>query len=216
MKTSEKMNHPSSRAKRMLYLVMLTAGVTAMDGQQLYDNFESGGVVSFYVPRAAQLETLAPNPNPDQVNSSEKCARFSRSRQRYDYIKIYPSSKLESVQSYATYEWEAPKIKMKVYTTAPPGSTVEIQLGKKEGNAYPEGVHSQYQAITSVKGAWEELEFHYAVSPKGSETRASQVDQITLLFNPNSNTTHLWYFDDIQGPALSKGPSARAQRRKKN
>jgi hypothetical protein len=204
------------KAMRNIILGLMVLGAGSLAAQQLYDNHEGESVVSYYVPRATQLETLAANPAKDNVNGSNHCARFARSRQKYDYIKIYPDSKLLSVEDYATYDWNAPKLKMKVFTTAAPGSTIEIQLGKKEGNAYPEGVHSQYQAITSVSGVWEEVEFRYSVSPKGSETRASQVNQLTLLFNPNTNSTDVWYFDDLEGPMLSGGPSAGAHKRKKH
>jgi hypothetical protein len=180
--------------------LFLHAGFSA--GQQAYDNFEGNSVVCYNVQRASQLDTVAVNPAPDKVNPSGYCAKYVRGRLRYDNIKICPKGKLASVENYATYEGEPPKIKMKVFTTAPVGSMVEIQLGKKEGNPYPEAIHSQFQAFTTVTGAWEELEFRFAVTPKGSETSVKNINQVTVLFNPNTNSTDTWYFDDITGPPI--------------
>ena len=104
---------------------------------------------------------------------------------------------------------------MKVYTTAPVGTLIEIQLGKREGIAYPDGTHSQFQARTTVSNAWEELVFTYAVTPKDSRTSASQVDQITVVFNPNSATNDVYYFDDLTGPAVVPVAQASARGRRK-
>jgi hypothetical protein len=92
---------------------------------------------------------------------------------------------------------------MKIYTTAPVGTMIEILLGdKSKNNTYPGGTHSQYQAYTTVSGAWEELEFKFAQIPEGSETPATGIDQVTLLFNPNSSSSDTYYFDEISGPQI--------------
>jgi hypothetical protein len=93
---------------------------------------------------------------------------------------------------------------MKIYTTAPVGTLVEILLGSRQGNNdYPAGTNSQYQAYTSVTNKWEELEFKFSQIPQGSETSTTQIDQVTLLFNPNSANSDKYYFDDITGPLLT-------------
>jgi hypothetical protein len=113
------------------------------------------------------------------------------------------SGKLVGVSEYATYIGNPPQLKMKVYTAAPVGTLVEILLGcRGRNNEYPAGTHSQYQAYTTVSNAWEELEFKFSQIPEGSETSATQIDQLTLLFNPNTSTSDTYYFDDITGPVL--------------
>jgi hypothetical protein len=80
---------------------------------------------------------------------------------------------------------------------------VEVLLGAKRGNNdYPAGTHSQYQAYTTVSGAWEELHFKFSQIPQGSETAGDQIDQIVLLFNPNSSNSDTYYFDDLTGPPI--------------
>ncbi len=172
---------------------------------QCYDGFE--GIKSlYYGARTGVIDTLMSNPAPNKIDSSAKCALYVRnSTKKFDNIKMSISGKLVGVNEYATYIGNPPKIKMKVYTAAPVGTLVEILLGSKgRNNEYPAGTHSQYQAYTTVSNAWEELEFKFSQIPEGSETSATQIDQLTLLFNPNSTTSDTYYFDDIIGPVIAK------------
>jgi hypothetical protein len=127
---------------------------------------------------------------------------------KFANIKMNVPQKLTGVDAYATYLGIPPKLKLKVYTSAPPGTLVEILLGSKRGNNdYPAGTHSQYQAYTTKSNEWEELTFLFSQIPQGSETSTTQVDQIVLLFNPNSNTSDTYYFDEITGPGLVDWPA---------
>lgn len=197
---------------------------------QTWDNFD-GTKALYYAARSGTLDTLAENPagkmnyndvdrsndmnmdnnmnkNNDMgqnnnVISTGKCGKYVRNGKiKFDYIKMNLKGKLTDVNSFATYSGIPPKMKMKVYTTAPAGTLIEIQLGKKSNTTYPAGTNSQYQAYTTKTGAWEELEFKYSQTPKGSETTTTNIDQITLLFNPGTSTSDTFYFDDIMGPAL--------------
>jgi hypothetical protein len=213
METDRSLKQSSIKVIVIYAALLLNAGQNV--AQQKYDSFEGERVVNYFVPKNwGKLDTIAANPAPDVTNNSQRCAQYKRSRQRYDYIKIYPPVKMADADRYATYDQEAPRMKMKVFTNAPVGTLVEIQLGKKTGNAYPEGTHSQFQAFTTKSGAWEELEFKYSQTPKGSETRARDVDQITLLFTPGTNATHVFYFDDLTGPSLLSEHNAKAGRKK--
>lgn len=171
-------------------------------GQQVYDNFEGNYFITYNLKKAGKLDSTAANPLKDKVNPSSKCAMYTRGKQRFDNIKMEIKGKLTNVDKYATYEGIPPKIKMKIFSTAPIGTMVEIQLGKKSGMSYPEGTHSQYQALTTVTGKWEELEFKFSQIPPGSQTSTSEIDQAILLFNPNTNGSELYYFDDITGPSI--------------
>jgi len=169
------------------------------------------------VQKNGVLDTAAKNPAPDKVNNSAKCAMYVRNHgKKFDNIKMNIAGKLSDVSMYATYVGIPPKFKMKVYTTAPVGTLVEILLGNKIGNnAYPDGTNSQYQAHTTVSNAWEELEFKFAQIPEGSKTSATDVDQITLLFNPNSSTSDTYYFDDLTGPAIVAEKSDKSDKSEK-
>ncbi len=194
----------------LLFAFLIYAG-SANSQSQTYDDFEGKKFVS-YGSKNGVMDTVAKNPAPGGLNTSAKCAMYVRNRsKKFDNIKMNVSGKLSDAGTYATYTGIPPKIKLKVYTTAPVGTLVEILLGDKQGNnAYPEGTHSQFQAHTTVSNAWEELEFKFAQIPEGSKTTASQVNQITLLFNPNSSSSDTYYFDDLSGPAVVAAEKAEA------
>lgn len=178
--------------------------ISSMLGQsQVYDNFEGTKFLS-YGSKNGVLDTVVKNPAPNKVNSSAKCALYIRnSGKKFDNIKMNFAGKLTGVSEYATYLGVPPKIKMKIYTNAPVGTLVEFLLGNRLGNnAYPEGTNSQFQAYTTTSNAWEELEFKFAQIPEGSQTSFNQIDQITLLFSPNSASSDTYYFDDITGPVV--------------
>lgn len=185
-----------------LWICLFWVG-SACGQSQEYDNFEGSKSIK-YGARTGVLDTVVKNPAPNKVDSSAKCALYIRnSTKKFDNIKMSVSGKLVGVNEYATYLGIPPKLKMKVYTTAPAGTLVEILLGSKgRNNEYPAGTHSQYQAYTTVINAWEEIEFKFSQIPEGSETSAEEIDQITLLFNPNSSTSDSYYFDDITGPIM--------------
>jgi hypothetical protein len=203
----------SVQSKVWIIVVFCFMKGTTLKGQQsVYDNFENRKHVC-YLERGGVLDTTIKNPSQNSLNSSAKCALYVRNGSRkFDNIKMSLNSGLMDIDKYATYEGNPPHIKLKIYTTAPAGTLVEVLLGSRNGNNdYPAGTHSQYQAYTKKSNEWEELEFLFSQIPQGSETSAAQVDQIVLLFNPNSSTSDTYYFDDLTGPLLSNetktGPS---------
>jgi hypothetical protein len=193
------------RPRGLFFLAVLAwmSGPIGLAQNQVYDNFDGLKAIR-YGERFGVLDSAAKNPAPNAVNNSERCAMYVRSGARkFSNIKMVLPQNLTGVEAYATYEGIPPRIKMKCYTSAPPGTLVEILLGSRRGNNdYPAGTHSQYQAYTSVSNEWEELEFKFSQVPQGSETSASQIDQIVLMFNPNSSTSDTYYFDELSGPAL--------------
>lgn len=175
-----------------------------MKAQSLcYDNFE-GAKYLYYSEKFGVLDTLVKNPKSNKVDSSKNCALYIRNgSKKFDNIKMSLSGKLIHVDSYATYLGIPPQISMKIYTTAPVGTLVEILLGSKGRNTeYPAGTNSQYQAYTTVSNTWEELKFKFSQVPQGSETSFAEIDQVTLLFFPNSSNSDTYYFDEITGPPL--------------
>jgi len=187
----------------LLFPLCLTDLFSVFSPEQVYDNFEGNKSVC-YGERSGVLDTLVNNPAPNAVNNSRKCALYVRNGGRkFDNIKMTLAGKLTGVDKFATYSGVPPKIKMKIYTTAPAGTLVEILLGSKMGNNnYPAGTHSQYQSHTSTSNEWENLEFLFSQIPQGSEISADDIDQITLLFFPNSGNSDTYYFDEISGPSL--------------
>jgi hypothetical protein len=190
----------STRWVALMAVCLFQAG-SLLSQEQNYDNFEGSKMIS-YGERSGVLDSAVKNPAPNTVNNSPTCALYVRNAsKKFANLKMNVPQRLTGVQQYATYEGVPPRIKLKVYTTAPAGTLVEVLLGSKRGNNdYPAGTHSQYQAYTSVSNEWEELEFKFSQIPQGSETAADQIDQIVLLFNPNSSTSDSYYFDDLTGP----------------
>lgn len=204
--------------KTTLHLPIRTVAVTTLlfcwntvfSQSFCYDNFE-GKKALVYSEKSGVLDTLASNPAPNSVDSSKKCALYIRnSSKKFDNIKMSLQGKLQNVDTYATYLGTPPKIKMKIYSTAPAGTLVEILLGSKgRNNEYPAGTNSQYQARTTKTNEWEEIQFLFSQVPTGSETSFLEIDQITLLFDPNSSSSHKYYFDEITGPVMiSSKPAA--------
>lgn len=188
------------------FLLFFLLRLDVFSQQTIYDNFE-GKKYIFYLERGGVLDTAIKNPAINSVNKSTKCALYIRNGSRkFDNIKMSLASPLIDIMKYATYEGTPPHFKLKVFTTAPPGTLVEILLGCRKGNNdYPAGTHSQYQAYTKKTNEWEELDFLFSQIPQGSETTPEQVDQIVLLFNPNSSTSDAYYFDDLVGPSMQSG-----------
>jgi hypothetical protein len=187
----------------LLLLTFLITQGTVISQTLTYDDFE-GKKCIHYSDKTGVLDSMATNPKPDSVNKSKKCGLYVRNgSKKFDNIKMKLPSNLTNVESYATYLGIPPRFKMKIYTGAPAGTLVEILLGRESGNNdYPSGTNSQYQAYTTVTNQWETLEFKFSQIPQGSETSTKQIDQVTLLFNPNSSTSDTYYFDEITGPPV--------------
>ncbi len=168
-----------------------------------YDNFEGDKKINYGIITGT-IDTAAKNPSVNKVNFSVSCAKYIRNKSKsFDVVKMNLNNKLEDVKLFTSYAAYAPKIKIKVYTTAPIGTLIELQLTKKGGDkGFPVGVNSQFQVYTTKTNEWEELEFNFAQIPRLSEVKTSDIDQLILLFNPNSYSAHTYYFDELTGPAI--------------
>ncbi len=172
--------------------------------QQNYADFESGNLIKFS-SATGKLDTTSKNPKISDVNKSLKCAKYLRDKKtRYDHIKIYLDKKMSDVSEYATHEGFPSKLSMKVYTNAPVGTLVEIQLGSKENDIFPKGTNSQFQTFTTVQNQWENLVFTFAQTPEGSMVSSKDVDLVTLMFAPGAEDGSTYFFDDLMLPELSQ------------
>jgi hypothetical protein len=172
-------------------------------GQQKLNDFEESTPLMKLKYKSGRIDSKAKNPLPNDVNGSAKCAKYIRtSSERYDNIKYELLRNMMDVSAYATYKEDALKIRMKVYTSAPPGTLIEIQLAKNSGLDYPMSVHSQYQAYTTKQNEWEDLEFNFSLIPKGTLVKGIEINQINILFAPDVKKNETFYFDDIIGPML--------------
>ena len=148
------------------------------------------------------MDSMHVNPAPDAVNTTSMCAKYIRDTATYDNFKIFPYTKLIDVTPYAS-SGATSKITLKLYTSAPVGSPVNIQLGIRSNTTYPAGIHSVYYASTTAQNAWQTLTFNYLMSPAGSSVQPTDVDKIVVFFRPNTHNRDTIYFDEPNGPQES-------------
>ncbi|MDF2436656.1 MAG: glycoside hydrolase family 16 [Bacteroidota bacterium] len=169
--------------------------------QQNYNDFE-GTKSSYFGFYSGTLDSIFNNPATDMINNSLHCAKYQRDTMLYDNLQIHANNKLTDVANYATSNGAA-KIKMKLYTTAPVGSLIQLQLGSGTITSYPAGVHSEYTATTTVQNGWQQLTFNFAQIPAGSAVASNNVDKVVVLFRPNTVTSDTYYIDDLSGPTVA-------------
>lgn len=187
--------------KKLYSLLLVIFTGCQIYAQQNYCDFEGTKVISFG-DRTGFLDTMALNPAPNAINLSPNCAKYIRDTTLYDNFKINTSVKMADITPYANNTFSTPKITMKLYSSAPAGTLIQLQLGTSTNNTYPAGVHSEYIAATTAQHAWQNITFNYYQSPSGSTTPATAVDKMVIFFRANSSVQDTIYIDDISGPPL--------------
>ena len=205
-----------------MFLAFTFSGIA----QEMYDSFDDIRTVTYGndVPFPEQLQngiggTVWPgwhgtflqyylNPGGNDINNSNLCARYDRNPgETYDVILV----NCGELADLAPYLAGDKTISMDIYSPVP-GVTVQFSLQNAElsEGGYPQGRHSEYQAVTTTGGQWETLEFSLTGQPwsdpanaafwPDANTANNDVDQMVLLFQPGLNITETYYFDNIMGP----------------
>ena len=182
------------------FIAFITGCLMHAQTTELYCDFEGTKKVTFG-HYTGVLDSNSNNPGVGLANPSLKCGKYIRDTAAYDNLKVYPVSMIPDVSAYASAS--GPKITMKVYSSMPAGSKIELQLGNKFYIGYPAGVHSQYTTQTTSSRAWETVSFNFMLAPNGSSVSAYTVDKLVLLFKPGGNVRDTIYFDDLMGPSLT-------------
>lgn len=135
------------------------------------------------------------NPKRDDVNGSEYVGRFGRAGSaQYDVMKL---NFTEDVDVTDVRSGDI-TFKMDVYTEASVPISVTFELVNREKNTgYPNGIHSQYTANITASSTWQTLEFSF-VNTADWTIEGADVNGINVLFNPNSNTGDIFYFDNLR------------------
>ncbi|MCW3070409.1 MAG: hypothetical protein JWO44_299 [Bacteroidetes bacterium] len=189
--------------KNLLLLFLLFIVARATVAQQNYNDFE-GAKVSYFGFYSGTLDSMSLNPLVAGNDTSMHCAKYVRDNATlYDNLQIRPSNKLVDVTPYANGGLMASKITMKLYSTAPVGTQIQLQLGNSSIPSYPAGVHSEYAAVTTMQNAWQNVTFNFVQLTPGGTVAANNIDKIVMLFHPNSNSNDTIYFDDLTGPAIA-------------
>ena len=145
------------------------------------------------------------NPDTSGINPSALVGEYVRnSGELYDTL-FYTTTAIPDASEYAD---GTRKLLLDVYTTAPVGTEVLIQLEDSTsatGTNYPTGRHSRYQTFTSVQNGWERLEVGYLDSPDGALADTA-VDNLVILFAPNTQTGDTWIFDNLDSYTAGDPP----------
>ena len=139
----------------------------------------------------------ANNPAATGLNTSAKVAQYTRNpASQYDALTLISTQ----IKDGAAYESGQKVFAMDVYTSAPVGTPISWQLENSTATTpgnYPTGRHSSYQAVVKQTNAWHTLTFSYAGSPDAG-TADADVDNVVLLFAPNSTTGSVFYIDNLR------------------
>ncbi len=187
-----------------LYLVVLFlfSSLTIGFGQTTWDNFEDSrfGTYDFV------SGTFIPyNLNPDRsgANTSQVAAEYTRNPgDAFDVIII--DAEMADLSDYVS---GAKQISIDVWSPTA-GTTIQITLENStlaQPDNFPVGRHSVYLTQTTVTNAWETLTFTFDNQPDASVAN-DNVDRLIILFDPDSNTSDTYYWDNLMGPEFATDP----------
>ncbi len=183
----------SSCAPEQLSLNVAVAPAFGLDFS--FENFDDPSLLNFHSSTGTLTEDFA-NPNPQGVNASALVGRYARNgAEQYD-ILVYRMSAVPKVADYLTADR---KFFIDVYTDAPAGTEILLQLEdhrRASGGNYPTGRHSRFQTRTSVQNQWERLEFSFLDRPDNFVANSS-VNQLIFLFASNSLTSYTFHWDNF-------------------
>lgn len=158
------------------------------------DNFEASRTLS-YSTVTGTFNQVAANPAPNTINGSTTVGRYVRnSSQSYDLLTASTSA----IADASFYVRGEKALYLDVWTAAPVGTPILIQLENKNvatATNYPAGRHSKYLATTTAQNSWQRLKF--LLNDRIDTTTAdTAVNQLVLMFNPNTQTGDTYYIDN--------------------
>jgi beta-glucanase (GH16 family) len=149
----------------------------------------------YWVGSNGNYRSSLANPSKDSINSSNLCSRYYRSSTViYDALII----NTDLIKNAKAFEDGNLILKMKLYTIAPIGTEVNLNFENRALAAlpYPSGRRCVLQAKTTKTRVWEELTFKLILKPDPNTPEAA-INQLVLLFAPNTNSSDVFYFDDF-------------------
>lgn len=161
-----------------------------------------------YLSSDGTYQAPVANPNPSAPNTTANVGKYVRnSNVQYDVI-FYQTGQITDATQYSR---RTKKFFMDVYTTAPIGTPVFIQLENSAtatSSNFPTGRHSRYVAITSKQNQWERLEFDLdaVLDPSVS---SNSVDRLLILYHSDSFTGATYYMDNLDSYNVGTVTSAR-------
>jgi len=165
--------------KKILLLICLF-NISTGYAQTLPIDFESTIVTADFVDFDGGTASVIANPNPNGINSSATVAQIVR-----DGGDIWAGSKLVLANNLDFSTMAV--LSMKVFTTAPVGTTVKFKL---EGMG-----ETELDVVTTVSNAWETLTWDFTGQP-------NNFDNLVFMFDfgnvGDGSATSTFLFDDIE------------------
>ncbi len=136
------------------------------------------------------------NPAKDAINQSNLVNRYYRNGGvQYDALTLHT----DLIRSAKAFEDGTLILKMKLYTTAPIGTEVNINFENRNlsaNNDYPIGRRCVLQAKTTKSKSWEELTFKLILRPDVNMNEGS-INQLVMLLAPKTNGSDVYFYDDF-------------------
>jgi beta-glucanase (GH16 family) len=136
------------------------------------------------------------NSSPNSINDSKLCGEYKRSSVTQYDVLFYSTNALSNVSNLIN---GTEKFYIDILTNAPVGSQILLQLEsstKATSANYPLGRHSRFVINTTKQNEWERLSFNFLDRPDPAMNNNS-VNNIVILFAPNSFTGHAYKLDNF-------------------
>ncbi len=158
-------------------------------------SFDAPGRIS-WISSDGVYDDDAANPAPDAVNNSARVARYERNSAVSFNVLRFTADGFSDASVFKSGDL---LLEMDVYTNAPPGAVISLQLENMQRAAlpFPTGRNSIYQAITSATNDWHRLRFSLTQSPDLS-LADNRINQFLVLFQPGTFSNALFWFDNLR------------------
>jgi hypothetical protein len=197
-------------------LILLAGMAMSQSLTMIYDNFEGtkyhvfGGYDGYLDSTFVLNDTIK-----NSVNQSNTCGMYIRNSVLYASVVMNLNGPMGGIENFASPIAQN-KFSMKVYTSAPVGTDININIGKQGVDSFPIGFHSIYHAKTTTQNEWELLTFNFIDKVAGSEVNDNEIDKVVLLFAPELAVQDTFWFDDVTGPMLPEFVSVSEINKKEN
>ncbi|MDA0737150.1 MAG: hypothetical protein O2911_08535 [Bacteroidetes bacterium] len=198
---------------KLVSLLFLTPSL--LFGQVLIENFEDERHLS-YAEKSGEFESDNPNEgpalmggmywgvaNPDMTgtNSSSRCGKYMRNVvETYDYFVAIPAGGFDNLNDFTdgsnffTLDVWSPEENTSFILSF---ENREIALIDPDST---DGVHSRFEATSTIANAWHTITFSFLDFPDLNIT-VDQIDQMVLLVNSGQLGSDVQiYFDNLYGP----------------
>ncbi|MFT4738392.1 MAG: beta-glucanase (GH16 family) [Paraglaciecola sp.] len=167
-----------------------------------FENFDETGNAA-YVSSDGALTEVA-NPAPNAINGSALSAEYVRSSTaQFDNIVFGTPAIADAAQ----YVFGDKRFYMDVYTAAPVGTEIIIQLETDTSTPsnFPDGRHSRYFGKTREVNSWHRVYFDFTDRPDFGAAPDNAITKLLVLFNSNTFTGDTYYFDNLDSYILGTG-----------